>query len=41
MIVRGVPEEKVPLAIKSFQLYNNTVAEIKREVGQDMQEIYK
>ncbi|MBS5317045.1 MAG: hypothetical protein KHY44_11710 [Clostridiales bacterium] len=38
-IVRGVPEEKVPLAIKSFQLYNDTVAEIKKEVGLETQAI--
>ncbi|MGL4738791.1 MAG: hypothetical protein ACRCW2_15160 [Cellulosilyticaceae bacterium] len=32
-IVRGVPADKVPLAIQSFKLYNDTLKQIREEMG--------
>lgn len=32
-IVRGIPEEKIPLAIKSFKLYNQLIYDLKKELG--------
>lgn len=36
-LVRGIEQEKIPLAIQSFQLYNKAIAELQAEVNSEVQ----